>query len=65
MAEKEKQSFKKLLYRDFEIQDEDSMKNALHKMDTLLQVEGFSNNVFRAAMNIYYDLISGIGLPYF
>lgn len=53
MDEKEKQSFRKLLYRDFEIQDEASMKQAIDKMDNMLNAEGISNTVFRAAINIY------------
>ena len=53
MKETEKKSFQKLLYRDFEIHDQESLDLGLEKMNYLVESNPESNAVFQAAMHLY------------
>lgn len=53
MTKKEMDDFKKIMFRDFNVLDEESMKSALKEMDRMLCIDGVSNDVFRLAIQLY------------
>lgn len=53
MTDTEKEDFKKLLYRDFKIEDEDTMNVALQELDAIIEDNSMPRTIFLAAMHIY------------